>query len=290
MTSTAGVLPTTLSLLFPPEHHVGPGALADGSIAPPAAPAPAPAGGATMSVPASDLTSSRTRILDLTMREVARVGPASFSTRTVSEALGLTHPIVNYHFGSKDALIAEAAHLLYARYVRIHLEQLEGAPATPVDRLRTFLRTGLQLSIELRGWGAVLNYLPYYSPALTQVLEQRFADDHRRLYAIHTATLGQVVMDAHDGRVTELPWDSTSVALGTAVAPTLEESQAWAAEHPEGLLLVTEVSFGLHGLGVWRAGHRPPSGSTPEEEAFAAMVTDGYLEHLIAKVSGARAT
>jgi AcrR family transcriptional regulator len=290
MTSTVSAVPTTLSLLFPPEHLVGPGALADGSIAPPAAPAPTSAGGATMSVPAADLTSTRTRILDMTMREVARVGPASFNTRTVSEALGLTHPIVNYHFGSKDALIAEAAHLLYARYVRVHLEQLEGAPATPVDRLRTFLRTGLQLSIELRGWGAVLNYLPYYSSAMTQVLEQRFADDHRRLYTIHTATLGQVVMDAHDGRVTELPWDSTSVALGTAVAPTPEESQAWAIEHPEGLLLVTEVSFGLHGLGVWRSGHRPISGSSPEEETFAAMLADGYLEHLIAKVSGARAT
>jgi hypothetical protein len=41
---------------------------------------------------------------------VAIVGPASFNTAGVCDTLGISYPMVNYYFGNRDGLIAEAGH------------------------------------------------------------------------------------------------------------------------------------------------------------------------------------
>jgi AcrR family transcriptional regulator len=221
---------------------------------------------------------TRERILHLTMREVARVGPASFNTRTVCAQLGVTHPIIQYHFGSRDGLIAEAGHLVFVRYVDKQVAAVEAATRTPVDRLRACLTAGLRLSVEIRGWGAVLNYFPFYSSELAGIVAERFEEQHTAAYERSLAMLAQLVLDVLDDRVSDdaLGDTTTTAAAGRAVR----------LADPATLDAITTLSFTMHGLSVWRAGHVSASTALASGGDAEAGLADRIAEMTIGSAIG----
>lgn len=81
----------------------------------------------------------REEILTATLEQVDRLGLAATRVADVAQALGVSSALVFYHFGTKDALVADA----FAHAVRRDLERLDAAVARgkgPVDRLRRVLR------------------------------------------------------------------------------------------------------------------------------------------------------
>jgi len=212
--------------------------------------------------------SNRDRLVFLTMREVAIVGPASFNTSGVCDALGISYPMVNYYFGNRDGLIAEAAHATYVRYVTKMWQAVEAAPRTPVDRLRAYLYAHLRLNIEIRGWGAVLNY-PIFSASVAQLLDERFGEEHRAHFELNMARLVQLVRDLWSG-------DITDIAYGVG-------------DYPRGELLsdrraietAATLSWGTLGLAVWHAGRHTPSRGITELEQLAPHLTEVATENLI---------
>ena len=230
-----------------------------------------------------DEPSSREQIIALTMLEVARVGPAAFSTRTVSTELGLTHPVIQYHFGSRDALIAEAAHRVYVRFVDRVWAAVEAAPRTPVDRLRAALTAGVTLAQEIRGWGAVLNYFPFYSEGVAEVVAERFQERHTREYERNLMLLVQLVVDVWEDTVTApLHADGTSASV---------EALAALAD-PEAMAAFSRLSFTAHGLAVWRAGHPGVRSPSDEEhraaEALADAITARTIDDLVREAAAGR--
>jgi AcrR family transcriptional regulator len=221
---------------------------------------------------------TRERMLELTMREVARVGPAAFNTRTVCGELGIAHPMVHYHFGSRDGLIAEAAHVLYARYVDLLWVAVEAAPRAPIERLRAFLATGVRFSVEMRGWGAVLNYYPYYSNAVAGIVAERFQAQHTQLYAHNLAMAAQLVADVWQDRIT----------ADAPAAPMVPADSAAALETPPELAAVAGLMFSIHGLTVWRAGHVVAIDGHANVEESADRVVADHLENLVTLIVASR--
>ncbi len=81
----------------------------------------------------------REEILTATLAQVDRLGLAETRVADVAHALGVSSALVFYHFGTKDALLADA----FAHAVQRDLERLDRAVARgtdPVDRLRRVLR------------------------------------------------------------------------------------------------------------------------------------------------------
>ncbi len=81
----------------------------------------------------------RDEILTATVDLLDRVGLAAIRVSDVAEALGVSAPLVFYHFGTKDALVADA----FAHAVDRDLRRLDRASAKgsdPMDRLRRMLR------------------------------------------------------------------------------------------------------------------------------------------------------
>jgi AcrR family transcriptional regulator len=212
--------------------------------------------------------SNRDRLVYLTMREVALVGPASFNTSGVCDTLGISYPMVNYYFGNRDGLIAEAAHVTYVRYVEMLWNAVEAAPRTPIDRLRAYLRAHLRLNIEIRGWGAVLNY-PIFSSTIAQILEDRFGEDHRHHFELNMARLARLIKDVWEERVTDARFGID--------------------DYPREDLLVDEaamemtatLSWGTLGVAVWRSGRHTPSRGISELEARGDHLVDVYIENLV---------
>jgi AcrR family transcriptional regulator len=218
---------------------------------------------------------NRQRLIYLTMREVAIVGPASFNTGGVCDTLGISYPMVNYYFGNRDGLIAEAAHITYVRYVDKLWAAVEAAPRTPVDRLRAYLGAHLRLNIEIRGWGAVLNY-PIFSSTIAQILDERFGEEHRRHFELNMARLARLVIDMWDEDVTDFPYHIDDFPR----AELLANAAAMDA--------TATLSWGTLGVAVWRSGRHTPSRGIAELDRSGDLLVDTYIENLIRFVTIAR--
>ena len=133
----------------------------------------------------------REEILTATTELLDRVGLAAIRVADVADALGVSPALVFYHFGTKDALVADA----FAHAVDRDLDRLDRATAKdadPLDRLRRVLRlygptgaaTGWRLWID--AWALaqrepvirkVLRRLDQrWSASLLEVVEQGVVD------------------------------------------------------------------------------------------------------------------
>jgi AcrR family transcriptional regulator len=80
----------------------------------------------------------RQRLLAATMEHVAGHGLADLSLRALAAAIGTSHRMLIYHFGSKEGLLAELVATVEAGQ-RAALEQFAGTPDTPpAEGLRSF--------------------------------------------------------------------------------------------------------------------------------------------------------
>ncbi len=219
--------------------------------------------------------SNRDRLISLTMREVAIVGPASFNTSGVCDTLGISYPMVNYYFGNRDGLIAEAAHVTYVRYVAKLWAAVEAAPRTPIDRLRAYLRAHLRLNVEIRGWGAVLNY-PIFSSTIAQLLDDRFGEEHRSHFELNMGRLARLIMDVWDGEVHDFPYGVDDLPREELLAD------------PEAMDMTATLSWGTLGVAVWRSGRHSPSRGISELEQMGDHFVDVYIENMIRFVTMAR--
>jgi len=212
--------------------------------------------------------SNRERLIYLTMREVALVGPASFNTAGVCDTLGISYPMVNYYFGNRDGLIAEAAHWTYVRYVGRMWSAVDRAPRTPVDRLRAFLGAHLRLNVEIRGWGAVLNY-PVFSSTIAEIFDERFGEDNRRHFELNIARLIRLVLDLWSGRVSDDVYDvddfPREAMLADAAAVDAAASLSWATL----------------GVAVWKGGRHIPSRGVSDVEAIQDRLIHNHIENMI---------
>jgi AcrR family transcriptional regulator len=215
--------------------------------------------------------SNRQRLIYLTMREVAIVGPASFNTGGVCDTLGISYPMVNYYFGNRDGLIAEAAYVTYVRYLEKLWAAVEAAPRTPVDRLRAYLQAHLRLNVEISGWGAVLNY-PIFSASIAQILAERFGDDHRQHFELNMARLSRLILDLWEGQVTQPLYTLDDYPREALIA------------HATLMAATATLSWGTLGVAVWRSGRHAPSRGIVELVEREQVLVGAYTESLIHSV------
>lgn len=92
---------------------------------------------------------SRERILDASLVEFAKHGYEGATTASVARRIGVTQPLIHYHFGSKEALWRAAVELAFSRVTAL----LDGVDEQdvdmdPRDRLRTVTRRFVKFSAE----------------------------------------------------------------------------------------------------------------------------------------------
>ena len=221
--------------------------------------------------------SNRDRLIELTMREVALVGPASFNTSTVCDALGISYPMVNYYFGNRDGLMAEAAHTTYVRYVDKLWQAVEAAERDAEARLGAYLHAHRRLNVEIRGWGAVLNY-PIFSATVSTLLDERFGEAHRRHFELNMARLGRLILDLWEGHVSDVDYTVDAFPRAEMLADR------------DLIEAIAAVSWSSLGLAVWNAGRHSPSRGIPELERSADDLIDSFVTDVVRYLVFARPT
>ena len=103
----------------------------------------------------------RQQLIESTIETLALRGYASTTLTEVARTAGLSHGLVNFHFESKDKLLAETLQFLAEEYRLNWLSYLEAADPVPEAQLDALLRADLdpkictpsRLSAWLAFWG-----------------------------------------------------------------------------------------------------------------------------------------
>jgi AcrR family transcriptional regulator len=193
----------------------------------------------------------RLKILYVTFDEVAKAGPASFNVASVCDRLGITYPMVNHYFGGRDALIAEAAHMVYLRYVDALWALVQKAPRNPADRLAAWIHAEIDETTAMGGWGSILNY-PLAAKEVSTEIYQAFGDTMNHAFELNLARLASLIRDVRSGEVSDPDY-----ALGKIPRMALFMDEELRA-------LVPTVSWATLGVSVWVSGQHLPSRSIPE--------------------------
>ena len=212
--------------------------------------------------------SMRLKILYVTFDEVAKSGPTSFNVSSVCDRLGITYPMVNHYFGSRDGLIAEAAHMMYLRYVEDLWAAVQRAPRNPKDRLAAWILAEIKETDEMGGWGSVLNY-PLAAKDVSAIVYASFGEIMNQGFELNLARLASLVKDIRSREVSDPPWSMGSVLRSELLAD------------PEIMALVPTVAWSTLGVSVWLAGRHLPSRSIPEIEAMTSQFIDNHIAKII---------
>jgi AcrR family transcriptional regulator len=213
--------------------------------------------------------SMRVKILFVTFDEIAKAGPGSFNVSSVCDRLGITYPMVNHYFGGRDSLIAEAAHMIYTRYVERLWAAVEAAPRTPRDRLAAWILGQIRETDEMGGWGAVLNY-PLAAKEVSAEITAKFGPEMSRGFELNIARLSMLIKDIRRGQVSDSDFIHGRVPRAQLLAD------------PELQALLPTVAWGVIGASVWLAGrHLPATGLIEELESTLENAVDSHVNALV---------
>jgi AcrR family transcriptional regulator len=212
--------------------------------------------------------SMRLKILYVTFEEVAKSGPTSFNVASVCDRLGITYPMVNHYFGSRDALIAEAAHMMFDRYIDRLWDAVEAAPRNPKDRLTAWMVAEIDETREMGGWGSVLNY-PLAAKDVSELIDGSFGKEMTEGFELNLARLGQLILDVRSGTVSGIILLHSRLPRTDLLLNPILQS------------LVPTLAWSTLGASVWFAGQHLPSRKVPELASMAHILIDNHVKRMI---------
>jgi AcrR family transcriptional regulator len=219
--------------------------------------------------------SMRLKILYVTFEEVAKAGPASFNVASVCDRLGVTYPMVNHYFGTRDSLIAEAAHMVYLRYVERLWEAVGTAPRIPEERFAAWIRAEIRETEDMGGWGSILNY-PLAAREVSSEIYKSFGELMNSAFELNLARLSSLISDVRSGEVREPDYSLGKIPrLALFTDPVLRA-------------LVPTVSWAALGVSVWVSGQHLPSRSIPEIAPVRGVLIDNHIELMVTLIKNYR--
>lgn len=170
----------------------------------------------TRSIPRNE---ARNLIVETALAHMGRLGPAHVHPKEICEELGLSKALVNYHFGGRDALIAEAMMVGYERYVDELWFAAESAGVDPVERLIAWVDRLADWTVAHPGLAAALNF-PVVAAGAPTGIDESAALRINAAVARNLANLQSLVAEAKRaarGNRDAPPPDDREIGLDSAV-------------------------------------------------------------------------
>ena len=121
-------------------------------------PSPSPTSGRTI-----PRRQARAALVEAALGQLRASGPSGVRPHELCRDLHVSKALVNYHFGSRDGLVAEAMALGYERYVDTLWTAAEAAGPEPLDRLMAWINEQIDWTVANAGLAAALNFSTFYA-------------------------------------------------------------------------------------------------------------------------------
>jgi AcrR family transcriptional regulator len=222
---------------------------------------------------------TRERLILLAIDEIRKHGPSEFNARVVCDRLELKQAMVPYHFGSREALIAEATIWAYRDWSTHPFEILQKTQGDGEKRLRAFIDDKLKWSARM-GPVAVLVHYPMMSDTVNRLLESAYEVELRQRQEFQIAVTSYLVIDIRNGTSTPIGFDWTK-------SPGVDEALTHASE----FLAAGSILWASHGLALWMSGQHLPStffGQFNVEKIGRQFVINNHIDEIVAIAKGQR--
>jgi AcrR family transcriptional regulator len=216
--------------------------------------------------------SVRQKLVALTIEEVIRSGPADFSTKTVCDRIGAKYPIINYYFGSRDGLLAEASAVTYRKSMLAMRDCIAAAPNDAEKRFRAYIQRELDWYQELSAWGILINY-PIASKVAGEILETKYGDELARYFEFYLSMVGTMVQDLRRGTVSSFDFGVDNYPRASLLA------------HPKIALDTISIVWSVHGIAVWSSGNQVGSRLTSGPSLTQKMAIKHHIDHLVERAT-----
>ena len=216
--------------------------------------------------------SNRQKMVYVTIDDVSRVGPSTFNAIAVCDVLGVSYSLVNFHFGSRDELLAEAAAIVYQRHITDLWKIIKAAKKTPEDRLRAWMEGTIDSFNRMGGWGSVVNY-PTASLQITELVNNRYGTLMTDLTEINMARLYTLVSDVKKKKISDTVYE-----IGELPRENLLKDVAMVS-------LAASVGYSTLGVAVWSSGrHLPTKVEIEGASDLEKLVIASHIKRIIKSI------
>lgn len=221
--------------------------------------------------------STRDLIILASIEQMIDTGPVDFNSGTVCDLLNLKHPMINYYFGSRDGLIAEATIWAYRGWSNKAISATRNAPKDPEKRLRAYLEAGLEWAGNMHSM-TLLSQYPVLSQAVKTIVDEGYSIELQKNFEFHIVFLAALIIDLRKGKASDLDFDETNYPKAQ-----------YMLTHPKELLDAASVAWAGHGVNLWNSGSHIPTRNLRQE--FTAKVSDRlavsvHMDNIIAIARG----
>jgi len=213
----------------------------------------------------------REQIIMLTIEEIIEIGPADFNAASPCDRIGVKHPTVNYHFGNRDGLLAEATMWVHDAWVRYLQQNLLAAPQNAKKRLRAFIESEISWSKKMGGMTLLMHYATASHGSQILVAE-KFSDRMRRNFEFNLALLTTIVLDIRNGTLTPLTFTVDDYPKKELLL------------HPSAVLAATSISWATHGIASWSIGEHIATkniDNTAASKLTTKVAEENYIKQIM---------
>lgn len=203
---------------------------------------------------------TRHLILVETIEALRIGGHANLMVKDICESLDVPASLVNYHFGSRDRLIAEAAAVAYEEYVALNLAAIAAAGNDPEERVRAWIWAQFDWTVANPGIAAILNYSSV-APGVGDLLNSEFKDRITAASFENLTAIFKAVREIHLGRVSD-------------EIPTIEMMDDKEYSTVTGIIMWVTLGFS-----TWAAGKHVPTAMTVD-----TIVRNKVIENVVDRV------
>ena len=185
---------------------------------------------------------TKQKMILVAIDEIIHHGPADFNANVVCDKLAIKHPMVNYHFGNRDGLLAEATVYVHDAWVQNLFENVISAPLSPKKRLKAYVESEVAWAKRMAGMSVLIHY-PISSRGSQQIVADKYADHLKRNFEFNLATLTHLIIDIRNGKSTPIDFDLSNYRRLDRIA-----------KHPKAFLAATQIAWATHGIASWSSG------------------------------------
>lgn len=184
---------------------------------------------------------TREKLIALTIEEMVKNGPSEFNAKDICDRIDAKHALVNYYFGNKEMLIAEASATTYKKHVLEMRDVILAAPKDPEKRLKLFIKRDLEWHQRMNDWALLVSY-PLVSKASRELIDTTFGEELKDYFEYLVALISRLVREIRTGVVSEIDFEPKRLPMHEL------------ALNAEIVLDAISILYSSHGLNIWAAG------------------------------------
>jgi hypothetical protein len=214
----------------------------------------------------------REKLVILSAIEMADVGILDFNAKNPCAAIGANSSIVNYYFGGREGLMAEAGIFVHDQWINSVRVAVSTKPIDPVKQINLIIQSELAFTKHWKEM-AVFGAYPNSSPTLRALYKERFEKRAQDALEYYLAVMTVLIHDARAGKKSLIDFE-----LGNPPKYKM-------VTHSSAFLAATSLTWSLHGLTIWSAGQHAASQSIEDKRVTSItsqFAVKNHIKHVIA--------